>query len=91
MATNSKIILQTLKGWVIGFDFDHGIKSQPASTPKNDRFPNHSVNYLITLMKTAHSLSQSTIKQLNRVVLTYKLFIQLNQGLASAVTLITSV
>lgn len=34
MATDSKIILQTLKAWVIGFDFDCGIKSQSVSTPK---------------------------------------------------------
>lgn len=36
MATSSKIILQTLKAWVIGFDFDCSIKSQAAPVPEND-------------------------------------------------------
>lgn len=39
-------------------------------------------------MKTAHGLSQSTIKELTGVVLTYKLLTQMNQSLALAVTLI---
>lgn len=42
-------------------------------------------------MKTAHSLSQSTIRELTRVVLTYKLLTRLDQSLASKATLIESV